>query len=317
MKNIFITICLIVFQFSQVVVAEDLVLRIGHFPNLTHAQALILHNSTRAGDGILEKNLGPNIKVEWYTYNAGPSAMEAIIADSIDISYVGPNPAMNAFIRSEGKALKVISGSAKGGAGLVLRNGVTITTPTEFRGKTIATPQLGNTQDISARAYFKSLGFNITQLGGDVRILPVANADHLIMMTKGEIDGAWTVEPWLSRLQSETGASLYKEDADVLTTVIAASSKALSAKSELIAKFLKVHAEVTNSLSKNRSGFYETINNELKFETTKGIQKELFDRAIPRITFSTEIKKEDFNKALTEAKISGLSKETDSVEGIL
>lgn len=298
-------------------VAGEEILRIGHFPNLTHAQALILHNGSRNGGGLLEQKLGPNTKVEWFTYNAGPSAMEAIIAGSIDLTYVGPNPAMNAFIRSDGTALKVISGSAKGGAGLVLRAGISIADPKEFHGKTIATPQLGNTQDISARAYFKGLGFHITQLGGDVRILPVSNADHLIMMAKGDIHGAWTVEPWLTRLENETGATLYKEDKDVLTTVVAASPAVLKDKAELINKFLQAHNEITSGLTKDFSKFYEVINAELAAETTKGIPQPLFAKAMPRIRFSSTLTNADFEATFTDAMNAGFIKGGSSIEGIL
>src|SRR5712692_46662 len=158
---------------------EKVTIRFGHFPNITHAQGVIAHALSRQGKGWFEQRLGPNIEIQWYTYNAGPSAMEAIFAGSLDLTYVGQGPALNAHFKSEGQEIRVISGAASGGAALVVKSDSSIKTPADFRGKKIATPQLGNTQDISCRAWLKAQGFRITQTGGDVIVLPIANPDQL------------------------------------------------------------------------------------------------------------------------------------------
>src|SRR5262245_44169876 len=149
--------------------AEDnITIRFGHFPNVTHAQGVIAHAMSRQGKGWFEQRLGPNTKVEWYTYNAGPSAMEAIFARSIDVTYVGTGPALNAHFKSQGDDIRVISGAANGGAALVTNSSGVIKTPADFKSKRVATPQMGNTQDIACRAWLKAQGFKVTQTGGDV-----------------------------------------------------------------------------------------------------------------------------------------------------
>src|SRR6476620_7525113 len=147
------------------------VIRVGHFPNITHAQGLVAHNLSRQGKGWFEERLGPGIKIEWFVYNAGPSAMEAIFAQSIDLTYVGPGPALNAYTKSNGAEIRLIAGSANGGAALVVQPDQNLKTAADFRGKKIATPQLGNTQDISCRAWLSAGGLKITQLGGDAQVI--------------------------------------------------------------------------------------------------------------------------------------------------
>jgi len=154
---------------------EKTTIRFGHFPNITHAQGVVAHALSRQGKGWFEKYLGPNVEIQWFTYNAGPSAMEAIFAKSLDVTYVGPGPALNAYFKSNGEEIRVISGAANAGAALVVKADSPIKTPADFRGKKIATPQLGNTQDISCRAWLKAHGFKVTLTGGDVLVIPTAN----------------------------------------------------------------------------------------------------------------------------------------------
>src|SRR5881409_3347796 len=132
---------------------EKTVIRFGHFPNITHAQGVIAHALSRQGKGWFEKCLGPNVEIQWFTYNAGPSAMEAVFAGSLDVTYVGPGPALNAHLKSNGDEIRIIGGAANGGAALVVKPDGGINTPADLRGKKIASPQLGNTQDISCRAW--------------------------------------------------------------------------------------------------------------------------------------------------------------------
>ena len=140
-------------------------IRVGHFPNITHAQGVIAHALSRQGKGWFEQRLGEGTKIEWFVYNAGPSAMEAIFANSIDLTYVGPGPALNAYTKANGEEIRLIAGAANGGAGLVVQADQNLKAPANFHGKKIATPQLGNTQDISCRAWLTEGGLKITQLG--------------------------------------------------------------------------------------------------------------------------------------------------------
>src|ERR1043165_2373609 len=122
------------------------VLRVGHFPNITHAQGVIASQLSREGKGWFEERLGPDVKLQWYTYNAGPSAVEAIFAGSIDLTYIGPSPVLHGYVKTKGDEVRVVSGATNGGAALVVRADSGITKPEDFRGKKVATPQLGNTQ---------------------------------------------------------------------------------------------------------------------------------------------------------------------------
>src|SRR6202030_3524580 len=127
-------------------------IRVGHFPNITHAQGVIAHALSRQGKGWFEQRIGADTKIEWFVYNAGPSAMEAIFANSIDLTYAGPGPAINAYARSRGEEIRIVSGAANGGAALVVSGDSSLKSAADFRRKKIATPQLGNTQDVSCRA---------------------------------------------------------------------------------------------------------------------------------------------------------------------
>ena len=156
---------LTLFAMTQPALAEDTI-RVGHFPNITHVQGLVAQHLSRTGRRWFEPRLGTDVKIEWYVYNAGPSAMEAILADSIDLTYVGPSPTLNAYAKSGGEEVRIIAGAAAGGAALVVQPDSGLTQPADFRGKTIATPQLGNTQDVACRAWLSNGGLKITQTGG-------------------------------------------------------------------------------------------------------------------------------------------------------
>jgi NitT/TauT family transport system substrate-binding protein len=160
---------------SSNALAQVFTLRVGHFPNITHVQALVAHSLSRQGKGWFEQHLGPNVKIEWFVYNAGPSAMEAIFAKSIDLTYVGANPAINAYVKSRGFEVRIVAGAANGGAALVVQPDLSATSPRDFKGRKIATPQLGNTQDVSARAWLSDGGLQITITGGAAQVLPTAN----------------------------------------------------------------------------------------------------------------------------------------------
>src|ERR1035438_5998984 len=183
---------------------EGKVLRLGYFPNLTHAQALYARST-----GAFEK---VGARIQWAAFNAGPTAIEALFTDAVDATFVGPSPTINGYIKSKGDKFVVVAGSASGGAGLVVRGDSGITTAKDFGGKVIATPQLGNTQDIAARVWLSEQGYRLRERGGNVALVALSNADQLTMFKKREIDGAWTVEPWLARLEVEGGGTVFLEE---------------------------------------------------------------------------------------------------------
>ncbi len=288
--------------------AQQTVLRVGHFPNITHAQGLIGSQLTREGKGWFEPRLGGAVKIEWFTYNAGPSAMEALAANSIDMTYVGPNPALNLYAKAQGEEVRIIAGSAVGGAALVVRGEGGLSKPEEFRGKAIATPQLGGTQDVTCRAWLKKQGYRITQLGGDVKVLPTANPDQLALFTAGKLDGVWTVEPWVSRLELEAKGKIYLEQKDVITTVLVSSVKLLAEKRELVKKFAAAHAELTEWINQNPDEAKRLANAALKELTKREMPAALIDKSWPRINFTTDLPAGGLEASVVEAQSVGFLK---------
>jgi NitT/TauT family transport system substrate-binding protein len=263
-------------------------IRVGHFPNITHAQGVVAHALSRQGKGWFEQRLGPGAKVEWFVYNAGPSAMEAIFANSIDLTYVGPGPALNAYTKSNEQEIRLIAGAANGGAGLVVQPDANLKTAVDFRGKKVATPQLGNTQDISCRAWLTDGGLKITQLGGDAQVIPTQNPDQLALFKAKRVEGVWTVEPWLSRLEQEASGKVIVEEKDAATTVLVSSVKFLNGQRDLAKKFAQAHAELTDWIAKNPDEAQRLIKAELLEETKSDMSPELIAAAWKRITFTAE-----------------------------
>jgi NitT/TauT family transport system substrate-binding protein len=252
-------------------VGEKVVLRVGHFPNVTHAQALVAHALSRAGKGWFEERLGPGVEIQWFVYNAGPSAMEALFAKSLDLTYVGPNPALNAHIRSRGEEVRIIAGAALGGSALVVHAEGGLKTAADFKGKKVATPQLGNTQDVACRAWLRAQGFRVTQLGGDVEVLPTANPDQLALFQQKALDAVWTVEPWVTRLEMEAGGKIFLEESDAVTTVLAAGAEFLAERRELTRNFAAAHVELTEWIRSHPEEAQRLAAAELKAETSREI----------------------------------------------
>ena len=181
--------------------------RLGYFPNITHGPALI-----GVAEGTFTKALG-STTLETKTFNAGPEASEALLSGAIDITYIGPNPAINAYAKSDGEAIRIVGGSTSGGAYFVTKP--EITKAEDLKGKTVATPSLGNTQDVALRTWLKNEGLNTdTSGGGDVSIKPQENADTLNAFKQGQIAGAWVPEPWATRLIQEGGGKVLVDEAD-------------------------------------------------------------------------------------------------------
>lgn len=288
-------------------------LRVGHFPNLTHAQGVIGHGLSRTGKGWFEERLGPDVEIEWYVYNAGPTAMEAMLAGSIELTYVGPNPALNAYIRSEGDEIRILAGAASGGAALIVQPDGRIQKDADFKKKRIASPQLGNTQDVAARAFLKSKGFKITQTGGDVLVLPTANPDQLTLFQKGDLDGVWTVEPWVTRLELEAKGKIYLEEKELwpetdgryVTTQLVSSVEFLTEQRELAKKFVAAHVELTDWINANSAEAKRLLNAELVAETTKGIAPEVLERAWSRFEVTHDPVSASLKRSAKDAHTAG------------
>jgi NitT/TauT family transport system substrate-binding protein len=291
--------------------------RAGHFPNVTHAQGVIAEGTTRAGKGWFEERLGPGTAVDWFDYNAGPSAMEALLSGALDVTYVGPSPALNAYVMSKGEDVRVVAGAARGGSALVVRDGAGVAKPEDFRGKRIATPQLGNTQDVACRAWLASKGFRVTPAGGDVTISVVQNADQLSAFARGDVDAAWTVEPWVSRLEKEAKGTVFLEDAKSVTTVLVASEKFLRDEPELARRFVAAHGELTAWVVANPAEAQRRFVEELRAETRSSVSAELVARCWPRLTFDAKVEPAEFETFVGLAKAAGFLKETPDLSRLV
>jgi NitT/TauT family transport system substrate-binding protein len=285
--------------------AEKVTLRVGYFPNITHAQGVIGSHSTREQRGWFEQRLGPEVTIQWYAFNAGPSAMEAIFAGSIDLTYVGPNPALNAFIRSEGDEIRVLAGSALGGAALVVPGDGRITQASQFKGLRLATPQLGNTQDVAARAWLKQQGYRVSLTGGEVLVLPTANPEQLSLFQQGKLDAVWTVEPWVSRLELEAKGRVFLEQPDAVTTVLVSSVKFLKAHPALVAKFKAAHQELTTWLNEHPDEARAQVRAGLSAEMRREMSAAIVASAWGRLKFSDQVTQKQFEALVTEAQSVG------------
>jgi NitT/TauT family transport system substrate-binding protein len=281
------------------------VIRVGHFPNVTHVQGLVAQHLTRTGRGWFEQRLGPGVKIEWYLYNAGPSAMEAILAGSLDLTYVGPSPALNAYTKSNGEEIRIIAGAATGGAALVVQSDAGLKQPTDFRGKTIATPQLGNTQDIACRAWLSNGGLKITQTGGDAFIVPTANPEQLLLFQQKKLDAVWTVEPWVSRLEREAGGKILVEQSRDSITVLVSSVKFLTTQPELARKFMQAHHELTEWIRAHPEEAKRMVQQELAAETKAKITEDLIGHAWSRIGLTADVSIEEYRQFLANAQRAG------------
>ncbi len=300
--------CLI-FGVVPAALAEDKInIRFGHFPNITHAQGVIAHALSRAGKGWYEQRLGPAVSIQWFTYNAGPSALEAIFAGSLDLTYVGQGPALNAHFRSNGAEIRILGGAANAGAALVIKPDGPIKTAADFKGKKIATPQLANTQDISCRAWLKAQGFKVTQTGGDVLVLPTANPDQLGLFQSGRVDAVWTVEPWVTRLEREAKGKVFLEDTNVITTWLASSVKFLKEHHDLATKIASANQELTDWIQGHPEEAQRLLITELKEETRTNFAPEAVAQAWKRIKFTTAVPREMVEKAVQDGKAAGFLK---------
>ena len=294
--------------FASSSVSAETKIRVGHFPNITHAQGVIAHALSRQGKGWFEQRLGPDTKIEWFVYNAGPSAMEAIFAKSIDLTYVGSGPALNAYTKSNGQEIRLIAGAANGGSGLVVQPEQNLKAAADFRGKKIATPQLGNTQDISCRAWLSEGGLKITQLGGDAQVLPTQNPDQLGLFRGKKVDAVWTVEPWLSRLEQEASGKVIVEEKEVATTILVSSVKFLNEQRDLVKKFAQAHAELTDWIIKNPEEAQRLIKAELLEETKSDMTPQVIASAWKRIAFTSETPRAAVEKFMQNSVRAGFIK---------
>ncbi|MFZ0741033.1 MAG: ABC transporter substrate-binding protein [Nitrososphaeraceae archaeon] len=278
-------------------------LRIGYFPNINHAQAVI-----GLGNGDFQKALGNNVKVETFQFNAGPSAIESLLANRIDASYIGPNPAINGYVVSDGKDVRVIAGATSGGASFVVRNDSGINTVKDLGGKKFASPQLGNTQDVALRKYLVDNGFKTTENGGNVTVTPVANADILTLFLKKELDGAWVPEPWATRLVKEANGKILIDERDLwppegkfVTAHIIVRPDYLKENPDVIKKLITAHVNETQWINSNKEQAIKEFNVQLKKLTGKELPEDVLAESLTRLEFTDDPVKSSLLKSANDA----------------
>jgi NitT/TauT family transport system substrate-binding protein len=223
--------------------------RLGFFPNVTHAPALV-----GIAEGTFEAALGET-SLETFTFDAGTEAAEALLAGSLDLTFIGPNPAINAWAKSNGEAVRIVAGTTSGGAFLVVKPD--ITSPAQLAGKKIASPSLGNTQDVALRAWLKEQGFETTpEGGGDVTIIPQKNSTTLESFISGDIDGAWVPEPWATRLIDEGGGTVLVDERDLWTET---DGEFVTTHLLVRADFLKDHPDAVKAVLEGLADAIEAI----------------------------------------------------------
>lgn len=278
------------------------VFRLGYFPNITHAQAVI-----GVGNGDYQKALGDNVELKTLTFNAGPSATEALLANQLDATYIGPNPTVNGYVVSEGKAVRVISGVASGGAVFIVRNDSGIESAKDLGGKKFASPQIGNTQDVALRKYLLDNGYKTKDKGGNVEILPVKNPDILTLFLKKEIDGAWVPEPWGEKLIKEGNGKLFLDERTLwpngkfVTTNIIVNPEYLRNNPDVIKKFLGAHVNETQWINEHKDEALKTFNFELNKLTGQTIPEEQLKEAFSRLELTYDPLQETLIKSANDA----------------
>ena len=299
-------------------VTQKKVFRLGYFPNITHGQAVI-----GVGNGDYQKVLGDNIELKTFTFNAGPSAIEALFAKQVDATYIGPNPTVNGYVVSQGKDVRVIAGASSGGAVFVVRNDSGIQSPKDFAGKKFASPQIGNTQDVALRKYLLDNGYKTKDKGGNVEVLPVKNPDILTLFLKKEIDGAWVPEPWGEKLIKEGNGKLFLDertlwpDGKFVTANIIVNPEYLSSNPDVIKKFLEAHVNETQWINNHKEDALKTFNIELKRLTGQTIPDDQLKEAFSILELTYDPLQQTLIKSANDAfDVGFLGKTRPDLTGI-
>jgi NitT/TauT family transport system substrate-binding protein len=295
---------------------EKVALRLGYFPNITHASALV-----GVEKGIFADKLGPDVTLTPQGFNAGPAAVEALFSKALDATYIGPNPAINAFAKSNGQAIRVISGATSGGAFLVINP--SITSPAGLKGKKIASPQLGNTQDVALRSWLKANNLKSdTQGGGDVSIVPQDNSQALEAFKSGAIAGAWVPEPWATRMIQEGKGRVLVDERSLwpggqfVTTQLIVRTQFLDEHPDVVQHLLEGQVAATDFINANPAEAKALVNQGIQKMTTKPLPQAVLDAAWPNMTFTDDPVASSLRKGADNAKAVGLLDAGTKLDGI-
>jgi NitT/TauT family transport system substrate-binding protein len=276
-------------------------LKVGYSLSVNHAPAIVGFSKGTFKDAL------PSIEVKVTIFKAGTSAVEALFSDRIDIAYVGPTPAINGYVKSNGEALRIIAGASSGGAVFVVRNDVNINSVSDLQGKRFASPTLGNTQDVALRTYITRNGYELAEKGGTVRVMPVPNSDMITLFHKKEIDGAWVPEPWGARLVKETGARIFVDERDLwpkgefASAVVIVRAAFLREHPAIVQKWLQAHVQTVLWINENNGEAIKIINDEFKRVAGLALNEEILSDGFSRLKITYDPIKSSLLKAADDA----------------
>jgi len=287
--------------------------RMGYFPNVTHAPALV-----GVAHGLFQSELG-EVPLETITFNAGTEAVEALFSEALDMSFIGPNPAINAHAQSDGTAIRIVAGSTSGGAALVVKSD--ISGPEDLVGARIATPSLGNTQDVALRAWLQEQGLESDlEGGGEVSVIPQSNAQSLETFVAGQIDGAWVPEPWATRLVLEGGGKVLVDERDLwpegkfVTTHLIVRTEFLEAYPDAVEAVLRGLLHSIDHINDDPAGAQQTVNDSIEALTGGALAPEVISGAWSNLTFTLDPIASSLRESADDAVAVGLLAPVDLAE---
>ncbi|MFD0204291.1 MULTISPECIES: ABC transporter substrate-binding protein [Saccharothrix] len=281
--------------------------RLGYLPNVTHAAALI-----GVDKGYFAAELG-GTKLVTQAFNAGPQAVNALLGSSLDVSFIGTGPAINAHAKSDGEAVRLVAGAASGGAQLVVKPG--IGSPADLAGKVVASPQLGSTQDIAVKKWLADAGL-------DAQVTNIDNAQALDLFKRGDIEGAWVPEPWSSRLVLEAGAKVLVDEKTLWpggtfpTTVVLVRTKFLQEHPRTVEALLRGHLAAIDFASRHEVEAKQVVNAALQRLTGKALGEDVLDRAFDDIELTADPEVDSFPRLAQDAVTAGVAKKAANVAGL-
>lgn len=296
--------------------SKNTTVKVALFPNITHSQALI-----GKAEGQFQKALGETNKIDWKVFNAGPAEIEALFAGEVDIGYIGPGPAINGYAKSKGE-LQIVAGATDAGAVLVSRKDLVIKDIKELSGKKVAVPQFGNTQDLSLRNLLQENGLKDTTKGGTVEVRQAENPDIKTLLDKGDIDAALVPEPWGSRLEKEVKANIVLDfnqvwrDGKYTTAVVIARTKFIKEHPDLVEKFVKAHAELTDYINMNPDKAKEIVNAQINELTKKPLSKDILDASFKRLTVTNDPEKDSVKDFVKLSVNAGFLKQEPDIKDL-
>jgi len=264
-------------------------LRIAYFPNIGHAIPIVGMEME-----FFSEKINPNVEIQSRIFDSGPQVIESLFANSVDIAYVGPGPAINGFLNSENNNVRILSGAASGGASFIVHPNSEINFASDFAGKKIAAPQIGNTQDVSLRNYLSENNLKTAEKGGSVIVYNIANPDIYTLFVKGDIDGAWVAEPWATILETELGGHrLFVEDdlwpdKQFASVLLIANIDYVEKNPEIISNFLLSHHETVKWINDNPVETRNIFNSFLKSHLGQSLSDDVVDISLSHIEITSD-----------------------------